>query len=236
MLLAGDHSFMWVSHLFSLNNEYYYIYSGLTTLVVLTLVGLYIRSKAAQMETVGIPESRVSFYNFVEAGVGSLRNLIAGIVGENVAEKHMPVLGSIFVFIFTINLMGVIPGFLPATDNINTNLAIAAVVFIYFNYCGIKKNGFAYLKHLMGPIIFLAPIIFLIEVFGLFVRPATLSLRLLGNIYGDHTVLSVFSELAPIGVPIIFMVFGLFVAFVQSFVFTLLSAVYVKLAEEEEEH
>jgi F-type H+-transporting ATPase subunit a len=158
---------------------------------------------------------------------------------------------TLFIFIFLSNLLGLIPGFFPPTANINTNLAMALCVFLYFNVVGIKEQGFVnYFKHFMGvapsgpiwafiPGLVLALLIFCIEIFGLVIRPVTLSLRLLANINADHLVVGIFSSLSPLIVPIIFMILGLFVAFVQAFVFSLLTIIYIALAAphgEEEAH
>jgi F-type H+-transporting ATPase subunit a len=133
--------------------------------------------------------------------------------------------------------MGVIPGFLPPTDNINTTLACGLVVFVYFNYVGIRENGLInYLKHFAGPVVALAPLMLVVELIGICVRPISLALRLFGNITGDHMVFGIFSELVPIGVPILFLALGIFVAFIQAFVFSLLSTIYVALALPHEEH
>ena len=139
-------------------------------------------------------------------------------------------MGALFIYILFSNLLGLIPGFLPPTDNLNTNVACALTVFIFYNYQGFKAHGFAYLKHFMGPIWWLAPIMVVIEVISHLVRPASLSVRLFGNISGDHLVLGIFSSLVPIGVPVIFLFLGLFVSVIQAFVFTLLSMVYISLA------
>jgi len=133
--------------------------------------------------------------------------------------------------------LGLIPGFLPPTDNINTNLAIALTVFVYYHIMGIKAHGVKnYLKHFMGPILWLGPLMIVIELIGHCVRPISLSLRLFGNITGDHLVLGIFSGLVPILVPVVFMALGLFVSFIQAFVFSLLSMIYINLATAHEEH
>ncbi len=132
--------------------------------------------------------------------------------------------------------MGLIPGFLPPTDNLNTNVACSLTVFLFYNYHGFKAHGFGYIKHFMGPVIWLAPLMFVIEVISHLVRPASLSVRLFGNIAGDHLVLNIFSHFVPLGVPVVFMFLGLFVSFIQAFVFTLLSMVYISLATTKESH
>lgn len=231
------HHFMWVTHIFNhLDPHYYYVYSALTTIVVLALVGIYVRVRVTNIEAMLVPSPKVSLINVLELAVESLMGLFASIMGPKHAKRHFPFLASIFIYIFTTNIMGVIPGFPPGTDNINMNMGIALCVFLYFNFWGLKENGLNYVKHLLGPFWWLAPFIGAIEIFGLMLRPATLSLRLLGNITGDHLVLGVFSELVPWVIPVVFMAFGIFVAFIQAFVFTLLSTIYVGLAVEDMDH
>ncbi|OVE82588.1 ATP synthase F0 subunit A, partial [bacterium K02(2017)] len=168
------------------------------------------------------------------------------------AEDYMPMVGAVFIFIFFSNLMGVIPGLLPPTESLNTNYAVAITVFLYYNYVGLKRVGFKnYMQHFIGPslgpsigmllfrLLFFAPLMFVIEIISHCVRPLSLSLRLYGNIYGDHQVLNVFADLTHTNVffvPIVFLAFGIFVSFVQAFVFTLLSTVYVGLAVETHDH
>ncbi len=233
MLLLSEH-FMWVLWLFpNLDHHYYYVYSALTACLVIIIIGFIVKSKLANVEQALIPSAKASLLNIVEVGVESLYGLVEDVLGHD-AKKHMPFLGAVFIYVFVINIMGVIPGFHPATDNINTNLGVGVLVFLYYNYYGFKSNGIGYLKHFLGPIWAMAPLIAVIEIIGHCVRPLTLSVRLVGNITGDHAVLGQFSDMVPLLVPVVFMAFGIFVAFVQAFVFALLSTVYVGLATEHD--
>ena len=145
--------------------------------------------------------------------------------------------GTIFILILINNLIGLIPGFLPPTDRVNTTLALGVFSFIYYNYIGCKKLGVVnYLKHFAGPLWYMAILIFPIEIISNFVRPVSLALRLRGNMYGDHLVLSVFSEMAPYLIPCVFMVLGILVSFIQAYVFTALSMVYISLASAHHDH
>jgi len=111
-----------------------------------------------------------------------------------------------------------------------TNAAMAGTIFVYYNYSGFKEHGIGYLKHFTGPVIWLAWLMLPIELIGHLVRPVSLSLRLAGNITGDHLVLGIFTDLTHFVIPIVFVGLGVFVAFVQAFVFTLLSTIYVSMA------
>ena len=182
-----------------------------------------------------IPEGKTTLSNIFEAAVENILSLMEGVMGKG-AEKFFPLIGSLFIYIFLCNMVALLPGFVPPTDNINTNFACAITVFVYYHYVGIRTHGIRnYLRHFAGPIIWLAPLMFVIEMIGHLVRPVSLSLRLFGNINGDHLVLGIFSDLVPVLVPVVFLALGLFVAFIQAFVFSLLSMIYIGLAAAHEE-
>jgi F-type H+-transporting ATPase subunit a len=183
-----------------------------------------------------VPAADLKPRNLFELVVGNLLDLFADVLGSRAAaERYFPLFAGLFFYILACNLLGLLPGFLPPTASISTNWGMALVVFLVFNIEGLRVNGMAYVKHLAGPILWLAPLMFVLEVVGLLFRPFTLSVRLMGNMNGDHMVLSIFSELVPFLVPSIFMALGTFVCLVQAFVFTLLSVVYVSLAIAHEE-
>ena len=137
---------------------------------------------------------------------------------------------TLFIFVLISNVLGLIPGFLPPTSHLTVNFGCALVVFVYYNYCGFKENGVGYLKHFMGPVIWLAPLMIVVEIIGHSVRPFSLSLRLFGNINGDHMLVGTISELIPILASVPFLFLGLFVAFLQAFIFTLLTMVYISMS------
>ncbi|MEC9281422.1 MAG: F0F1 ATP synthase subunit A [Bdellovibrionota bacterium] len=145
-------------------------------------------------------------------------------------RKFVPLFGAMFTFILINNLVGLLPGMTPATDNINTTVAVGMFSFIMYNWLGFKEHGMAYFKHYLGPILWMAPIMLPIEIISNIVRPFSLGIRLMANMTADHTVLGIFLELTPIAIPVIFYGLGTFVCFVQSLIFTLLSMVYVSMA------
>ncbi len=177
-----------------------------------------------------VPESRLTYRNFFEIVAESLYKMTENVLGHHNAGTYFPVIGSLFVFIFLSNLLGVIPGVLPPTENLNTTLALGVFVFIFYNLAGLRANGLGYLKHFLGPIVWLAPLMLVIELASHIFRPLSLSMRLRGNIMGDHVVLHVFSGLAPYLIPVIFYGLGVFVAFIQAFVFCLMTMVYISLS------
>ncbi len=204
---------------------------------VFLLVGVTYRSKISGVKNTAIPDKGITFRNVVEALGQFVYNLARNIMGEEQAKKYYTVIMLLFSFILINNLAGLIPGFLPATDNFNTTLALGIFVFLYYNYQGIKEQGlWGHIKHFMGPVWYLAVLIFPIEIISHAVRPLSLGLRLKGNMEGDHLVLSIFSGLVPYIVPIPFYVIGLFVCFMQAFVFTLLTMVYISLATAHHDH
>lgn len=179
------------------------------------------------------PASKFSLKGIYELILEFIVGLSDMVIGED-GRKFVPMFASIFFFVWVNNLVGLIPGMTPATDNINTTLALGIFSFIVYNYYGLKEHGIAYLKHFLGPLLLLAPLMVIIELIGHIVRPLTLGLRLYGNIMADHTVLSVFVEMFDklwfIPVPAIFYGMGIFVASMQAFVFTMLSMIYVSMA------
>ncbi|MEK6580161.1 MAG: F0F1 ATP synthase subunit A [Bdellovibrionota bacterium] len=177
-----------------------------------------------------VPAPKLTFLNFFEIAAENLYALTENVIGHHDAPKFFPVIGSLFVFIFTANVFGLIAGLLPPTDNLNTTLALGLLVFVYYNWVGFKSNGLGYIKHFFGPIVWLAPLMFVIELASHVFRPLSLALRLRGNIMGDHVVLSVFSSLVPYLLPVIFYGLGVFVAFIQAFVFCLMTMVYISLS------
>lgn len=226
--------FGWISDKVTPYNEHLFS-GGLVTLLLIVCAILYKKSLSS-MELEVVPSKKVSFKNVVQVTVEGVVGLMEGVIGKD-AKDYFPLIGTLFIYIFANNLLGAIPGFTPATSNVNTNYACSITVFLYYNYLGFKKQGFKkYMSHFMGPVWWLAPLIFSIEIISHVVRPATLSVRLLINLIGDHTVLGTFSNLVPVVVPVVFMAFGIFIAFIQAFVFTLLSTVYISLAVAHEEH
>lgn len=216
--------------------EYQHIVMAVVVFVLITVFSVVAWRKLKKAERRLVPEDRATSANVFEVIVEGLLRMMEDTIGSE-ARTHLPIIGAIFIYLLISNLMGVIPGLTPPTDNINTNAACAVVVFLYYNIMGIRAQGVKkYLKHLSGPILWLAPLMFAIELVSHFVRPISLSVRLFGNILGDHMVLGMFSQLVPLLVPIIFQALAIFVAFIQAFVFTLLSIVYISMATAKEEH
>jgi F-type H+-transporting ATPase subunit a len=170
--------------------------------------------------------------NFMEVVVDGIEKMINDTMGEQ-GRPYFPLIATLALFILVSNLSALIPGFFPPTANINTTAACAIIVFISTHVVGIKHHGLHYLKHFCGPIIWLAPIMFFIEVIGHLSRPVSLTLRLFGNMNGHELVLMIFFGLAPFLVPLPMMLMGVLVSFIQAFVFMLLAMIYIQGSLEE---
>jgi len=192
-------------------------------------LGFFAKSQLGQGEEAIAPAKRFSARALLELLIEFIQSLSDMVIGEQ-GRSYIPLFASIFFFVLINNLIGVIPGITPATENLNTTLAMGLIIFLFYNYQGLKENGVGYLKHFMGPILLLAPLMIVIELISHLVRPISLGLRLANVMRGDHTVLGIFLDLVPVLLPIPFYILGIFVCFVQAFVFTLLSMVYVSLA------
>lgn len=178
-----------------------------------------------------------NFQQFLELVVGGLRGLLEEIIGHGATAKYLYIIGGFAVFIFLSNILGLFYFLQPPTSNINTTFALSITAFLYYNYQGIKTQGLLhYLKHFMGPIALLAPLMFPIEMIGNFARILSLGMRLFGNILGEHTATGIFMGLMPFLVPWPMMGLGIFGAFLQTFVFILLTMVYISGAVATEEH
>jgi F-type H+-transporting ATPase subunit a len=171
--------------------------------------------------------------NFVEVMVESLLKLAEENIGHHWGKYFFPLIGTIGLYILVCNFMGLIPGFTAPTSNINTTASMAVPVFLATHYYGIKVHGFKYIKHFLGPIIWLAPMMFVIEFIGHLVRPVTLSVRLFGNMIAKHMILFALGLLAPVIIPVAILGLGVLVSLIQAFVFVLLTSLYLAGSVEE---
>lgn len=184
------------------------------------------------LATKGLKTVPGKLQNFMEVIVSGIENMVVETMGEH-GRPYFPLIATIALFVLVSNLIGLVPGFYPPTANLNTTAACAIIVFLSTHIVGVKEHGFHYLKHFMGPIWWLAPIMFFIEVIGHLSRPISLSLRLFGNMNGHELVLMIFFGLVPFLVPLPMMVMGVLVSFIQAFVFMLLAMIYIQGSLEE---
>ncbi|WP_319408692.1 F0F1 ATP synthase subunit A [uncultured Desulfosarcina sp.] len=170
--------------------------------------------------------------NLFEVVVSGIEEFMVETAGEE-ARWLFPLAATIFLYIFIGNLIGIVPGFFPPTANLNTTASCAIVVVVFTHIIGIKYHGAKYIKHFMGPVWWMAPLIFIIEIIGHLARILSLSFRLFGNMMGHEIVLAILFGLAgAFFAPLPIMALGIFVSFVQGFVFFLLSIIYFSGAME----
>ena len=177
-----------------------------------------------------------NFQQFLELIVGGLRALLHDIVGHG-SERFLYIIGGFAVFIFVSNIFGLFFFLQPPTSNVNTTFALSLTAFLYYNWQGIKAQGLGhYIMHFMGPVPWLAPLMFPIELIGHLARILSLGMRLFGNIFGEHTATGIFMGMLPFVLPWPMMGLGIFGAFLQTFVFIMLTMVYIGGAVAAEEH
>jgi F-type H+-transporting ATPase subunit a len=170
--------------------------------------------------------------NVMEVIIGGFDSLLNEIMGEN-GRKFFPLVATIGLFILFSNLLGIIPGFESPTSNINTNAAMAIIVFLSTHVVGIKEHGLKYFKQFLGPVWWLIPLMLPIEVISHISRPLSLTFRLFGNIKGEDIVLLVVLFLVPWFVPLPVFILMIFTSLVQTLVFMLLTMMYIAGAMEE---
>ncbi|MBF0547224.1 MAG: F0F1 ATP synthase subunit A [Candidatus Riflebacteria bacterium] len=176
--------------------------------------------------------------NVLEFFVESIDSFLMGILGDNKHNRELvPIFTTMFVYILSANMLGVIPGFKSPTGIFSNCLGMALITFFMTHYLGLKHHGIGYLKHFWGEPWWLGPLMFPIHVIGEFARPMSLSFRLFGNIFGEDVVVIVLTvAIFPLVIPIPMQCLMLFTSLIQALVFTVLSCIYIKGAMASEEH
>jgi F-type H+-transporting ATPase subunit a len=210
--------------------------ASLVVTVVILLVAWRVRARLDRTDEAIIPEDRLTLRTFMEAFLAYFYDLAKSIMDAERAKKYFPLIATASMFVFFANVMALIPGMPVATTNLNITLGCGLVVFVLFNVYGLLTNGWGYLAHLAGPVWYLWPLMFLIELISLFVRPVTLAVRLMVNMAADHLMLGLFLSLVALFVPIPLMLLGCLVVLIQTLVFTMLTCIYIGLATEHEAH
>lgn len=224
-----EHPFTWYDYFVHSTVIPQHTFTALVVMVMLISAAVLARWSLARAEDSAVPDGSLTLRNIVELSVEFITGVVDGIIGRK-GRKFVPLFGSFFLFILCANLMGLIPGFSPPTSNLNTTLGLGLVSFLAYNWFGFRAHGVNYLKHFMGPVLFLAPLFVVLETVSHLVRPVSLGLRLFGNMFGDHLAVEIFTDLSKIGVPVVFYLLGTLVSLIQAFVFTLLSIIYVAMA------
>lgn len=210
-----------------LHNSFVPDHVSYTWAAMAILIGLAIAARASLKK-----EAPTGVQNVFEVIFDGLNGYVDEIMGPH-GHAYFTLIGTLFLFILTSNIIGLIPGFNSPTANINTTAALALTVFAATHIIGVAKHGFSYFKHFMGPVSWLAPLMIPIEVISHLARPVSLSFRLFGNMVAKHELMLVLAALAPFFAPVPILGLGLFVAFVQAGVFTLLTMLYLAGSIEE---
>ena len=207
------------------------VYVGLITLFIF-FIGLAIRSRLS-----------VDRPGTLQIVLEDLVSFLVGVLEDNMGPKgrqFLPLLGTLFVFILIGNLMGQIPGLGSPTSNINVPFACAISLWLYYHYQGVRAHGIlSYIKHfavMPGVPIALAPMIFIIEIISHVSRVLSLTLRLFGNIFGEHLVVLILASIVPFVVPVPIQFLGLIVGPLQAFIFLTLGAIYLTAATHVDDH
>ena len=215
-LISENHDFLFVTHML------------LSALIALVLV------KFAMSNLQVVPKGT---QNLMEAYISGVLSMGADVMGKEDARKYVALVATIGLFVGIANFIGIIPGFEAPSANLNMTLTLALSVFVYYNYVGIKKQGvIAYFKHFSGPVWWLAWLMFPVEIVSHFSRIVSLSFRLFGNIKGDDMFLAVMLMLVPWIIPLVPFALLTFGAFLQAFIFMMLTYVYLGGAVAVEEH
>lgn len=221
------------------------VLSSLFAAGLILLAGVRVKAAIAAGGGGVIPEEGLSIRNIIEVAVENLVDLAEMTIGDEY-RRYFPVVGTIFLFVLLSNVMSLVPGLAGATGDVNTTTAWAIISFSVYNFVGIRQHGWKYIYQFMGPSIIetevggkhwhirlLAPIFLPLEIVLHLARILTLSVRLLANMFADHTVVLTWLGLVPALIPAIFMGLGLLVSFLQAFVFALLTMIYIGQALEE---
>jgi len=217
-----------------------HVYGALFVLYLIALLAVVTDTSLRNASSI-VPERKLTIRTFMEVVVGAVYSMMSDVMGAKAARYFLPLIGTCAVFILLSNGIGLVPGFLPPTDNMNTTLACGAVIFGTTHIYGLRENGFGHIKHFFGP--WLGPLgvplnilHFVIEIISHLARPLSLAIRLMANMTADHMVLTIFLGLVPFVVPVPMYLLGSIVVVVQTLVFCLLSTVYIALAIEHAEH
>ena len=235
--------FNWMEMIPGVSSQNVHVATAAVVTVGLIAFSILGRLCLGRGEAAIVPAGRLSIKGVFEVLTEFHVTISEMVLGEK-GRDYVPLFASIFTFILVNNLVGLVPGMTPATDNFNTTFAVGLFSFVVYNFIGIRKKGFRYIEDFTGhlPLSFfwLMPLMILIELLSHAFRPVSLGLRLAGNMTGDHAVVGVFLEILPVPlvyfVPVFFYALGLLVCFIQAFVFTLLSMSYVMMAQPHNDH
>ncbi|MGZ4886992.1 MAG: F0F1 ATP synthase subunit A [Candidatus Aminicenantales bacterium] len=210
-----------------------HVFPDYVVMVILVTVLLVVVFSLASRKLTLIPSKRQSLLEMIFTLFEGLATDTIGPEGK----KYLPVIGTVGLFIFSCNLIGLVPGFMSPTSKLNVTVGCALVVFFYYHAQGVRAQGLKYFKHFLGPIPALAPLMIPIEIISHFSRPVSLSMRLFGNIFAEELLIVIMASIVPFLLPLPFMAVAIFTSIIQAFVFVLLACIYIAGAvAHEEEH
>lgn len=195
--------------------------------VLLTVFFLLVRMRLSVDAPDGLQHTMESIEGFID-------NLGKEIIGGHHYQRYVPYLVTLGLFILACNLIGLVPGMESPTAVPVVPLGCALVTWFYYHIQGLRENGIGYVKHFMGPVWWLAPLMFPIEIFSHLARVLSLTIRLFANMFAGEMVTLVFFSLIPLGIPILFQGLHIGVAFIQTYIFVLLACVYLSEATAHE--
>lgn len=206
-LISHDHSYIYLSHML------------LTALIILVI---------AKVATSNMKLVPTGTQNLMETYLSGVLAMGTDVMGKEEARRYLPLVATIGLFVGVANIIGIFPGFEAPSAFLDFTLALALIVFVYYNFEGIRRNGvYRYFAHFMGPVWWLAWLMFPVEIISHISRIISLSFRLFGNVKGDDIFLMVLLLLAPWGLPVIPFALLTFMAFLQAFIFMMLTYVYL---------
>lgn len=232
----------WITKQEKPSRTLHFIIGVLVFVLALGLASVSARKFAKKGDDAVLPERTFGWFTIFEMTGEWIYKTMIDIMGAKQARFFFPLIFALGTFILFSNLIGMVPGLVGATDNLNTTLPLALTVFFATHIYGVKEQGFGnYFGHFFGPMrgLVWAPLMilmFLIEIVSHLARPASLAIRLMGNMFGDHQVLGIFLGFGLLLVPLPIMVLGTLVCVVQTLVFCLLSIVYIALAVQHSDH
>ena len=203
---------------------------ALVVMIILLALSLYLRRNLSVDQPGGLQQSIELFFEIIQS-------LMRDMIGPH-SERYFPLIAGLGLFILTSNWLGMVPGFVSPTANLNCTVALAVCSFFYYNYQGVRSQGvLPYLKHLCGPVIWLAPLLFAIEIVSHLARPFSLSVRLFGNIYAEEMIVNTLNNsIFPFFTSLPVMFLALLLSTIQAGIFMVLSMVYIGGAVEESHH
>lgn len=200
-----------------------HLFPDYVVMVIIVAAVLIVVFSLATRKLSLVPSRRQSLLEMI---YGLFEGLLTDTIGPE-GKPYLPVIGTVGLFIFSCNMIGLVPGFMSPTSKLNVTVGCALAVFFYYHAQGVRAQGLKYFKQFMGPIPALAPLMIPIEIISHFSRPVSLSMRLFGNIFAEELLIVIMASIIPFLLPLPFMAVAIFTAFIQAFVFVLLSCIYI---------